>query len=90
MPYHDDVFGDAMEDLIMAPFDVLLGRKTYEIVAGYWPYQSADNPLAQRFNGDMKWIATLSNTRLTWNAAVALNCSGNLGVCRVLSAPPAW
>lgn len=72
-PYADDVFGNTVDDLFESPFDLLLGRKTYEIFAAYWPYQSADNPIAKRFNAVTKYVATRSNTPLTWKDAVALN-----------------
>ena len=37
MPYFDEVFGEEI-DRLFENFDLLLGRKTYEIFAGYWPY----------------------------------------------------
>jgi dihydrofolate reductase len=38
MPYFDDVFGEEIDRLFRDKFDLLLGRKTYEIFAAYWPY----------------------------------------------------
>src|SRR5688572_28055940 len=38
MPYADQEFGEEMDHLFHVPFDLLLGRKTYEIFAAYWPY----------------------------------------------------
>ncbi len=45
-------FGDEAMDLSAAGFDgkdreLVLGRKTYEIFEGYWPYQTEDNPIAR-------------------------------------------
>src|SRR5215831_15696827 len=36
-PYFDDVLGKVMEEQMKQPFSLLLGRKTYDIFAGYWP-----------------------------------------------------
>ncbi len=44
VPYFDDFLGKTMVEQMSRPFDLLLGRKTYEIFAGYWPYQK--DPLA--------------------------------------------
>lgn len=71
-PYNDDVFGNAVDDIFKAPFDLLLGRKTYEIFAAYWPYQNADHPIAKRFNAVTKYVATRSGTSLTWKESVTL------------------
>jgi dihydrofolate reductase len=81
-PYADDVFDNAVYDLFKAPFDLLLGRKTYEIFAAYWPFQSADNPIARRFNAVTKYVATRSGTSLTWKGSVAL-CDAAADVARL-------
>ena len=41
MPYFDQEFGEELDHLFNEKFDLLLGRKTYEIFAGYWPYRDA-------------------------------------------------
>ena len=46
MPYFDDVFGEEIDRVFKEKFDLLLGRKTYEIFAAYWPYQDEDAPHA--------------------------------------------
>ena len=51
MPYFDKTAGEEIDHLFSESFALLLGRKTYEIFAAYWPCQDADSP-----NGD---IATL-------------------------------
>jgi len=50
-------------DLSAAGFDgkdreLVLGRKTYEIFAGYWPYQTEDNAIARTFNAAKKHVAS--------------------------------
>ena len=52
MPYFDQAFAEEI-DRLFENFDLLLGRKTYEIFAGYWPYQDEDSPhggIAKAFN----------------------------------------
>ena len=44
--YWDDVMSQVMSQAMGGPFDLLLGRKTYDIFAGYWPNQGDDDPIA--------------------------------------------
>jgi dihydrofolate reductase len=66
----DDAMGAAMGGLFAAPFDLLLGRKTYEIFAAHWPY--VDDPIAEAFNSVTKFVATTSDAPLAWANSVAL------------------
>jgi dihydrofolate reductase len=61
-PYFDEEGGQAMVELFSTPFDLLLGRKTYEIFNAYWPYHG-DNPIGAAFNATTKHVATRSNAR---------------------------
>src|SRR3989441_10783951 len=47
VPYFDDVLGNVMGEQMGHPFDLLLGRATYDIFAGYWPPQGGDDPAAR-------------------------------------------
>lgn len=44
MPYFDQAFGEELDCVFKEKFDLLLGRKTYEIFAAYWPYQDENAP----------------------------------------------
>jgi hypothetical protein len=44
MPYFDQVFGEEIDRVFKEKCDLLLGRKTYEIFAGYWPYYDEAAP----------------------------------------------
>jgi len=61
----DDVLDQALGETIAGEFDLLLGRRTYEIFAGYWPNQD-DNPVAKAFNKATKYVVTRSLDRLDW------------------------
>lgn len=65
-------FGDPDMDISAAGFDganreIVLGRKTYEIFEAYWPYQSADDPIAKTLNAAKKYVASHTLTSLEWN-----------------------
>jgi len=66
-PHFDEALGGAMGDIFGRPFDLLLGRKTYDIFAAHWPYVTDPNdPIAGLFNGITKYVASRSNPNLAW------------------------
>ena len=75
VPYMDEVFGQAINEMFGQPFELLLGRKTYEIFAAHWPYAEGGEYdfIAKRFNSITKYVATRSTMELTWKGSVALH-----------------
>ena len=69
--YWDEIMGQMMAQAFEAPFDLLLGRKTYEIFAAHWPYIEGD-PIAKAFNAVTKYVATSSVAPLSWRNSVKL------------------
>ena len=69
--YWDDVMGEVMGKTMAEPFDLLLGRKTYEIFAAHWPELHGD-PIADKFNAATKYVATSSQAPLSWKNSVAM------------------
>lgn len=68
VPYSDEFLGKVMVEQIGHSFDLLLGRKTYEIFAAYWPYaDTSDNPIAAGFNTAKKYVASTTLTKLDWS-----------------------
>jgi dihydrofolate reductase len=66
-PHFDDALGAAMGEIFGRPFDLLLGRKTYDIFAAHWPYVVDPNdPIAGAFNRVTKYVASRSSPTLTW------------------------
>ena len=65
MPFVDEVVRQAIAETIADEFDMLLGRRTYEIFAAYWPNQG-DNPIAKAFNKATKYVVTRSLDRFDW------------------------
>jgi uncharacterized membrane protein YecN with MAPEG domain/dihydrofolate reductase len=75
----DWMFGYADEsmDISEAGFDgkdreLVLGRRTYDIFAAYWPYQPHDHPIANTLNAAKKHVASPTLTTLDWNNSVLL------------------
>jgi dihydrofolate reductase len=76
MPYFDQEFGEEIDRLFNDRFDLLLGRKTYEIFAAYWPYYdkgAPDNGIAKLFNQIKKYAVSRSGELDTgWAGSVLL------------------
>ena len=64
--YWDDVMGQTMDEFMMRkPSDLLLGRKTYEIFAAYWP-NMGDDPTAVVLNNAKKYVASRTLRSVDW------------------------
>ena len=62
--YWDDELAEAMGESMTPPFDLVLGRNTYEIMARHWPH--TDEPGADLMNAATKHVASTTLTRLDW------------------------
>lgn len=71
----DPVFGEEVGKLFREPYDLLIGRRTYDIFAAHWPYAEGgpDDEIAKQFNRITKYVATRSTEPLTWKRSVALH-----------------
>jgi len=73
-PYFDDFAGKIMGEQMSMPFDLLLGRKTYDIFAAYWPKQDEKtNPVTAPFNNATKYVVSASSPKLTWEKSVLID-----------------
>jgi dihydrofolate reductase len=70
-PHWDAMMGEVMDKQIAEPFDLLLGRRTYDIFAAHWP-RAGDDPIAVKFNGVIKYVATSRPDTLKWVNSQAL------------------
>jgi dihydrofolate reductase len=67
-PYVDDVMGRLVTEGIADADAFLLGRKTYDIFANYWPKVTDPNdPIATALNSRPKYVVSRSLERVTWN-----------------------
>src|SRR5262245_6735882 len=76
MPYFDQEFSEELDHLFSERFDLLLGLKTYEICAAYWPYYDQHGPdggIAKLFNEIKKYAVSRSGVVDTnWQRSVLL------------------
>jgi len=70
--YWDDAMGRSMNGFDGKDRELLLGRRTYEIFEAHWPYQPADDPIAQTFNATRKYVASRTLNTLAWNNSTLL------------------
>lgn len=76
VPHFDEVTGAAVDEMFARRFDLLLGRKTYDIFAAHWPhfptdpeadgYNEGEAAIATRFNAITKYVASRSHPDLDW------------------------
>jgi dihydrofolate reductase len=69
--YWDDLMGQAMGEAMGRPFDLLLGRKTYEIFAAHWPH-ATDEPGAEVLNSATKYVASRTLDAVDWQNSILL------------------
>ncbi|MBD9371101.1 dihydrofolate reductase [Rhizobium sp. ARZ01] len=73
VPYFDEAMGAAVDAMFARPFDLLLGRKTYDIFAAYWPYAGPDDPIGTLFDRVTKFVATRNpDLKLEWQNSKSL------------------
>jgi dihydrofolate reductase len=66
-PHFDAALAAAIGEIFARPFDLLLGRKTYDIFAAYWPYATDPNDtIAPVFNRVRKYVASRASPKLAW------------------------
>jgi dihydrofolate reductase len=70
MPYSDESFGKIIDKELSVPFDLLLGKKTYEIWAAYWPKQTGS--IADPFNYAKKYVVSDEPIDLTWKESILI------------------
>ncbi|MDD2694467.1 MAG: dihydrofolate reductase family protein [Anaerolineales bacterium] len=69
--YWDDMMGRTMDEAMAKPFDLLLGRKTYEIFAAHWPYAKGE-PGADVLNNAKKYVASRTLESVEWKNSFLL------------------
>ncbi len=73
--YWDDMMGQVMGEFMAKPFELLLGRKTYEIFAAHWPYIK-DDPVADKLNSVKKYVVSTTLDEVNWNNSTLV--TGNI------------
>ncbi len=75
-PYWEGVMAQVRKEAMADPYDMLFGRKTYELFAGHWP-EIDDDPVARMMNAAKKHVVTSTLMELPWENSKAI--SGNIG-----------
>ena len=70
-PYFDEAVGTEMGDQMGHPFDLLLGRKTYDLFASFWPKQTDETAAA--LNKAHKYVASRTSRQLEWGPSTLLS-----------------
>ena len=83
-PFRSAAGGEAVADAQGTNFDLLLGRRTYDIFAGYWP-KAPNGPIANGLNAATKYVATHRPDSLEWGPVGDLGSDIVEGVRRVKS-----
>jgi dihydrofolate reductase len=83
-PYFDETVRNSVSERFARSFDLLLGRKTYDIFAAHWPYVDADDPIGPMFDRITKYVATRNpNPSLSWQNSQTLGTDAVAGVRRL-------
>lgn len=69
--YSDEMIGSKIGQIMSKPFDLLLGRRTYEIFAAYWPYK--DDVIGNKFNSINKYVVATTPIDTSWENSVLIN-----------------
>ena len=69
--YWDDQMGEVMGEATSRPFAMVLGRRTYDIMAAFWPHASEEEG-AKVFNDASKYVASRGRPTLEWSNSVLI------------------
>ena len=65
--YWDEIMGGVMKKIMEIPFELLLGKRTYDIFAAYWPHTKEDPNVAKPFNSTKKYVVSHTPIELSWH-----------------------
>jgi len=72
LPFWDDAAGKIMDQQIAETQALLLGRKTYDIFASYWPTSTEDPAIAEKFNTIPKYVASRTMKTADWKGTIII------------------
>jgi dihydrofolate reductase len=80
--YWDELMDQAMGEFMSGPFDLVLGRKTYDIFAAYWP-SAPEEAGGKPLNDATKYVASRGNPALEWSRSVLIEGDAAEGVAEL-------
>ncbi len=90
--YWDEMMGKIMSDFMNLPFELLLGRRTYDIFAAYWPTATTDSEVAQPFNKTKKHVVSHKPLSLSWKNSVLItgDVVAEIKKLKAMDGPDLW
>jgi dihydrofolate reductase len=90
--YFDEAGGKIMDGLLGRPFELLLGRVTYDIFAGYWPKHPEIESVATPFNATRKYVVSHAPFAPDWNNSVCVtgDVAEEIRKLKAMDAPDLW
>jgi dihydrofolate reductase len=90
--YGDDMTGQIINGFMDIPFELLLGRKTYDIWASYWPHTDAAPNIAKPFNATKKYVVSQASTELSWHNSLLVtgDVVSEIKKLKEMDAPDLW
>lgn len=88
----DKTANNILNKFFATPFELLLGRKTYDIFAGYWPNHPEIELVAKPFNSTKKYVVSHRITKLSWNNSELIvgDVVSEIEKLKELDAPDLW
>jgi dihydrofolate reductase len=80
--YWDEQMGEVMGEAMSRPFDLVLGRKTYEIFAAHWPH-ATEQEGAKQLNEATKYVASRTLRSLDWQNSTLIEGDAGAGVAAI-------
>jgi dihydrofolate reductase len=78
--YWDEVMGGIMSGFMGIPFELLLGRRTYDIFAAYWPTTKTDLTIAEKFNDTRKYVVSHKSFEPSWHNSRCISGDVVIGI----------
>ncbi len=89
VPFTDEAFGRIVSGWFASTTELLYGRRTYELMAGYWPRVTAtDDPVAATLNGRPKHVVSTTLTDPQWQPTVSVISDDVVASVRALKERP--
>lgn len=90
--YDDEVTNKLMQDFFTMPFEMLLGKRTYDIFAGYWPKHPEVELVATPFNATRKYVVSDVPMEASWNNSTVItgDAVAEIRKLKTMDAPDLW
>lgn len=90
--FWDETASGAMNAIMSQPFELLLGRRTYDIFASYWPTATVDLEVANPFNATAKYVVSHQQLELAWHNSTLItgDVVARIQHLKSMDAPDLW